>query len=269
MKIRLTESELVTLIKKIIKEENTTFDDIKYTHPRTGEECLIKVAKYRHSNRGGRQYSAVVLSDVYNDGEYMVIAELPVTGKSADEVSDFICDNLDRTFEILDEKGRPRQFGSVAGGGRYDDLVKRFTGQSVPATGVSIGVDRLLAALRAKGRAGGETAGPVVVTVMDRDRMADYMAMAAELRRAGMRAEVYLGNPKNFGNQLKYADKRASPVAVIQGSSEAEKGTVILKDLVLGARIAAGASLEEWKQRPAQREILRAELVAAVRQMLD
>jgi histidyl-tRNA synthetase len=173
------------------------------------------------------------------------------------------------TFEILDENGRKRQFGSVAGGGRYDDLVKRFTGQSVPATGVSIGVDRLLAAQRAKGRAGGETAGPVVVTVMDRDRMADYMAMAAELRRAGIRAEVYLGNPKNFGNQLKYADKRASPVAVIQGSSEAEKGTVILKDLVLGARIAAGASLEEWKQRPAQREILRAQLVAAVRQMLD
>ena len=173
------------------------------------------------------------------------------------------------TFEILDEKGRKRQFGSVAGGGRYDDLVKRFTGQSLPATGVSIGVDRLLAALRAKGRAGGETTGPVVVTVMDRDRMADYMAMAAELRRAGIRAEVYLGNPKNFGNQLKYADKRASPVAVIQGSSEAEKGTVILKDLVLGARIAAGASLEEWKQRPAQREIPRSELVAAVRQMLD
>ena len=104
MKIRLTESELVNLIKKIIKEEEaTTFDDIKYTHPRTGEECLIKVAKYKHSNRGGRQYSVVVLSDVYNDGEYMVIAELPVTGKSADEVSDFICDNLDRTFEILDD----------------------------------------------------------------------------------------------------------------------------------------------------------------------
>lgn len=172
------------------------------------------------------------------------------------------------TFEIMDEKGRPRQFGSVAGGGRYDDLVKRFTGQSVPATGVSIGVDRLLAALRAKGRSAGDSAGPVVVTVMDRDRMADYMAMATELRGAGLRAEVYLGNPKNFGNQLKYADKRASPVAVIQGSSEAEKGTVILKDLILGAKIAAGASLEEWKQRPAQVEVPRAGLVAAVRQML-
>ena len=172
------------------------------------------------------------------------------------------------TFEILDEKGRKRQFGSVAGGGRYDDLVKRFTGQSVPATGVSIGVDRLLAALRAKGRVGGSSAGPVVVTVMDRDRMADYMAMVADLRNAGIRAEVYLGNPKNFGNQLKYADKRESPVAVIQGGNEAEKGTVILKDLILGAKIAENATLEEWKDRPAQVEIPRADLVAEVRKML-
>ncbi len=172
------------------------------------------------------------------------------------------------TFEILDEKGRKRQFGSVAGGGRYDDLVKRFTGQSVPATGVSIGVDRLLAALRAKGRVGATAAGPVVVTVMDRDRMADYMAMVADLRNAGIRAEVYLGNPKNFGNQLKYADKRQSPVAVIQGGNEAEKGMVILKDLILGAKIAANATLEEWKDRPAQVEVSRADLVVEVRKML-
>ncbi|WP_145109016.1 histidine--tRNA ligase [Cereibacter sediminicola] len=173
------------------------------------------------------------------------------------------------TFEILDEKGRKRQFGSVAGGGRYDDLVKRFTGQSVPATGVSIGVDRLLAALRAKGRAGQEAQGPVVVTVMDRDRMGDYMAMVGELRRAGIRAELYLGNPKNFGNQLKYADARKSPVAVIQGSDEAARDVVVLKDLVLGAKIAAGASLEEWKSRPAQVEVPRAELVRAVKDMLS
>jgi histidyl-tRNA synthetase len=172
------------------------------------------------------------------------------------------------TFEILDEKGRKRQFGSVAGGGRYDGLVKRFTGQDVPATGVSIGVDRLLAALRAKGRSAGDTAGPVVVTVMDRDRMADYMGMVGELRQAGIRAEVYLGNPKNFGNQLKYADKRASPVAVIQGGNEAETGTVILKDLILGAKIAESATLEEWKDRPAQVEVSRADLVSAVRKML-
>ncbi len=172
------------------------------------------------------------------------------------------------TFEILDEKGRKRQFGSVAGGGRYDDLVKRFTGQSVPATGVSIGVDRLLAALRAKGRIAADTRGPVVVTVMDRDRMADYQAMATELRRAGIRAEVYLGNPKNFGNQLKYADKRNSPVAIIQGADEAARGVVQVKDLFLGARIAAEASHEEWKAQPAQTEVARDALVTEVRRIL-
>ena len=173
------------------------------------------------------------------------------------------------TFEIRDEKGRPRQFGSVAGGGRYDDLVKRFTGQAVPATGISIGVDRLLAALDAKGKTSGTAVGPVVVTVMDRDRMADYQAMAAELRAAGIRAEVYLGNPKNFGNQLKYADKRGAPVAVIQGGDEAERGVVQIKDLVLGAKIAETATLEEWKGQPAQTEVARADLVAEVRRILD
>ncbi|TNF65336.1 MAG: histidine--tRNA ligase, partial [Rhodobacteraceae bacterium] len=172
------------------------------------------------------------------------------------------------TFEIFDEKGRKRQFGSVAGGGRYDDLVKRFTGQEVPATGVSIGVDRLLAALREKGRIGGTDQGPVVVTVMDRDRMADYQAMVAELRDAGIRAEVYLGNPKNFGNQLKYADRRASPIAIIEGAEEKARGVVQIKDLILGARIAENATLEEWKDRPSQIEAPRADLVARVRAML-
>jgi histidyl-tRNA synthetase len=174
------------------------------------------------------------------------------------------------TFEITDEKGRPRQFGSVAGGGRYDDLVKRFTGQTVPATGVSIGVDRLLAALRAKGRIGDSNIwkGPVVVTVMDRDRMGDYMAMAAQLRAAGIRAEVYLGNPKNFGNQLKYADKRQSPVAIIQGGDEAERGVVQVKDLILGAKIAQDATVEEWKSQPAQFEVPTGEMVEKVQEIL-
>jgi len=172
------------------------------------------------------------------------------------------------TFEVTDEKGRPRNFGSVAGGGRYDDLVKRFTGQVVPATGVSIGVDRLLAALRAKGRTDQASAGPVVVTVMDRDRMADYQTMVSELRNAGIRAEVYLGNPKNFGNQLKYADKRNSPVAIIAGGDEFDAGIVQIKDLILGAEIAKNATLEEWKDRPSQYEVPRDQLVAKVREIL-
>ena len=173
------------------------------------------------------------------------------------------------TFEIEDAKGRKQQFGSVAGGGRYDDLVKRFTGQAVPAVGISIGVDRLLAALRAKGQLGDASAGPVVVTVMDRDRMGDYQAMAAELRKAGIRAEVYLGNPKNFGNQLKYADKRGSPAAIIQGSDEAERGVVQVKDLALGAKIAETATHAEWKDQPAQFECALDDLVAMVREILD
>ncbi len=173
------------------------------------------------------------------------------------------------TFDIFDEKGRKRQFGSVAGGGRYDDLIKRFTGQSVPSVGVSIGVDRLLAALREKGRIAAQATGPVVVTVMDRDRMADYQAMVAELRNAGIRAEVYLGNPKNFGNQLKYADKRNSPIAVIEGGDEKENGIVQIKDLILGAKIAESATLEEWKERPSQFEVPRGDLVAKVREILD
>ncbi|MGG7568077.1 histidine--tRNA ligase [Rhodovulum sp. DZ06] len=172
------------------------------------------------------------------------------------------------TFEIKDEKGRPRQFGSVAGGGRYDDLVKRFTGQVVPATGVSVGVDRLLAALAASGRMSDHSAGPVVVTVMDKDRVADSLAMATELRRAGIRAEAFLGGG-NMGKQLKYADKRNSPVAVIEGSEEKARGVVQLKDLALGARLAANIEThEDWKAQPAQVEIPRENLVEEVQKMI-
>ena len=172
------------------------------------------------------------------------------------------------TFEIKDEKGRPRQFGSVAGGGRYDDLVTRFTGQAVPATGVSIGVDRLLAALTAKGRIDRTPQGPVIVTVMDRDRMADYQSICATLRQAGIRAEVYLGNPKNFGNQLKYADKRGSPAAIIQGTDEAARGVVQVKDLILGAKLAQDATVEEWKGNPSQTEVKLADLVPFIQSLL-
>jgi histidyl-tRNA synthetase len=172
------------------------------------------------------------------------------------------------TFEILDEKGRPRQFGSVAGGGRYDDLVMRFTGQKTPATGVSIGVDRLLAALREKGRLADEGAGPVVVCVMDRERMSSAQTICAELRRAGLRAEAFLGGG-NMGRQMKYADRRGSPVAVIEGSDEAARGVVTLKDLALGARLAAEIETnEDWKAQPAQIEVPRGEVVAAVKAMI-
>jgi histidyl-tRNA synthetase len=170
------------------------------------------------------------------------------------------------TFETLDEKGKPRQFGSVAGGGRYDDLVRRFTGQDVPACGASIGVDRLLAALRSQRTDEQRATGPVVVTVMDRDRMADYQAMVDELRGAGIRAELYQGT-QNFQKQLKYADKRSAPVAVIAGGNEFDAGEVQIKDLVAGAERAKEITdRDEWRtDRSAQQTVARDQLVAVVR----
>ncbi len=120
---------------------------------------------------------------------------------------------VELTLETKDEKGRPVRFGSVGGGGRYDGLVSRFRGEPVPATGFSIGVSRLQAALTMLGKIDTTPEfGPVVVTVFDRDRVADYQKMVATLRNAEIRAELYLGNPKNMGNQLKYADRRNSPL---------------------------------------------------------
>ena len=129
---------------------------------------------------------------------------------------------IELLLDTKDEKGRPVRFGSVGGGGRYDGLVSRFRGEPVPATGFSIGVSRLQAALTLLGKLDSKPApGPVLVTVFDRDRIADYQKMVAVLRNAGIRAELYLGNPKhNVGQQLKYADKRNSPCVVIQGGDE-------------------------------------------------
>ena len=105
---------------------------------------------------------------------------------------------------------------------------------------------------------------------MEKERIADYQKMVQALRTAGIRAELYLGNPKKFGKQLEYADKRNSPCVVIQGSDERAKGEVTLKDLVEGAKAAAAINdNEEWKeQRPAQVTVNEADLVAEVRKIL-
>ena len=174
-------------------------------------------------------------------------------------------------LDTKDEKGRPVRFGSVGGGGRYDGLVSRFRGEIVPATGFSIGVSRLQAALTMLGQLDTRPEfGPVVVTVFDRDRLADYQKMVASLRSAGIRAELYLGNPKNMGNQLKYADRRNSTCVIIQGSDEKSRGEVQIKDLIEGAKAAAAiASNQEWREtRPAQFSCREDELVAKVRDVL-
>lgn len=171
--------------------------------------------------------------------------------------------------ELLMETGGER-FGSIGGGGRYDDLVARFTGERVPATGFSFGVSRLAAALKAAGQGiGTEARGPVVVIAFDQTRMADYFGVAAELRNAGIPAEVYLGS-SGMKAQMKYADRRLAPAAVIMGEDEIAAGTVTVKDLDLGRELAAGVTDNaEWReQRPGQQTIPRADLVAAVRRII-
>jgi histidyl-tRNA synthetase len=179
---------------------------------------------------------------------------------------------VDLTTELRDADGRTVRFGAVASGGRYDGLVSRFRGEAVPATGVSIGVSRLLAALQLTGKIDSKPApGPVVVTVFEQDRVADYQRMVQELRNANIRAELYLGAGK-FGAQMKYADKRAAPCVVIQGGDEKAKGEVQIKDLTLGAELAGmSKDRDEYKQKQAEAQfaIKESELVAGVRRVLD
>jgi histidyl-tRNA synthetase len=174
-------------------------------------------------------------------------------------------------LDTVDERGQPMRFGSLGGGGRYDDLVARFTGERTPATGFSFGVSRMVAALRAAGReAQAQSRGPVVVIVFDPDHMGEYFAAAAELRAGGLAAEVYLGG-SGMRAQMKYADKRLSPAAVILGGDEIAAGQVTIKDLDLGRRLAEGvADNSEWREaRPGQFTAPRSELVARVRAIVD
>ncbi|HEY1361172.1 MAG TPA: ATP phosphoribosyltransferase regulatory subunit, partial [Xanthobacteraceae bacterium] len=180
------------------------------------------------------------------------------------------------SFPVKNEDGETVRFGSVGGGGRYDGLVGRFRSEPVPATGFSIGVSRLQAALTHLGKLDtSPQAGPVVVTVFDQSRLADYQRMVQQLRAAEyapgkrIRAELYLGSGK-MGPQLKYADKRGSPCVIIQGGDEKAKGEVQIKDLIEGARAAAAiASHQEWREaRPAQFAVPEHRLVEAVREVL-
>jgi histidyl-tRNA synthetase len=177
---------------------------------------------------------------------------------------------VDLTFATDSKDGSPR-FGSVGGGGRYDGLISRFRSESVPATGFSIGVSRLLAALEYLGQVDLKTErGPVVVTVFDQDRIADYQNMVAKLRNAGIRAELYLGSGK-FGPQMKYADRRNSPCVVIQGSDEKARGEITIKDLIVGAELAKlekGREQHLQKQAQAQRSVPEEKMVEAVREVL-
>jgi histidyl-tRNA synthetase len=172
------------------------------------------------------------------------------------------------TFPVTNETGEEIVFGSVVGGGRYDDLVARFTGERTPATGISIGVSRLLTALRQ--RRSVSLPPLVLVLALDKEDRAGSFALASELRAAGLRTETYIGEA-GMKAQFKYADRRGAAVAIIEGSDERARGEVTIKDLVMGAELAkAVESRAAWVEgRPAQATIPRAELVAKVRELLD
>ena len=172
--------------------------------------------------------------------------------------------------DIKDKKGRPVRIGSVGGGGRYDGLVSRFMGQSVPATGFSFGVSRFASALARMAELKQQAQPPVLICMFDRTLAADYFCMAAELRAAGIRSEVFVGGG-NVGKQLKYADRRGMRLAVLMGSDEAARDEVTIKDLVLGAEMArAIKDNKEWREsRPAQMTVPRDQLVQHIAKMLE
>ena len=155
-------------------------------------------------------------------------------------------------------------FGSVFSGGRYDNLVERFSSQSMPATGSSIGIDRLLASLiQLKAIDLVESTSKVLVTTMDRERLPDYLKMLREIRDAGIPAEIFVGDTKNLTKQVKYGDKLGIAFAVIAGSDEFDNNRVTVKNLAAGARVAHDTSdREEWlKAEGFQETIPRDQLV--------
>ncbi len=163
------------------------------------------------------------------------------------------------------------QFGSVFGGGRYDDLVMRFLGEPIPAVGASMGVDRLLAAMTFLGTVGTEKAtARVLVTNMDAALADDYIAMTWELRRAVIPTELYLGNAKGLGKQLKYADQYEIPIVLLYGSNEKEQGIVTIKDMAVGReKTKAVGDRKEWlAARPGQFTVPRAQLASALQKLL-
>ena len=241
--------------------------------PGDNETVIEQLTQISGSAVGGegiselRTISALIDAAGYNDGRIKIDPSI-VRGLEYYTGPVF---EAELTESIRDKRGQAVRLGSVISGGRYDGLVERFTGEQVPATGVSVGVSRLLFGLQLLGKVqGGSVQGPVVVLVFDKDRLADYQRMVQALRGEGIRAELYLGS-SGMKAQMKYADKRGSPCVVIQGRDEKERGEVQIKDLILGATLTSIEDRDEYlkKQSQAQFAVPEADLVAGVRTVLD
>ena len=285
---RLGEEGVLALLGEGRKDESGDYtkgaglssDDAKRvvasTCPETGtnEEVITKLmllANTPSSNEGISELASI--SQLVNSSGYSDRIRIDPSVVRGLEYYTGPVYEVELLLDTKDEKGRPVRFGSVGGGGRYDGLVSRFRGEPVPATGFSIGVSRLQAALTLLGKIDTTPEfGPVVVVVMDRNEIAQYQKFVAMLRGAGIRAELYLGNPKNnLGVQFKYADRRNSPCVVIQGGDEKAKGEVQIKDLIIGAELAGDTGNRDdylQKQADAQFAVKESDLVEAVRKVL-
>lgn len=176
---------------------------------------------------------------------------------------------VESLLTFKDDKGNERRVGAICGGGRYDGLVEKLLGAKVPATGASIGVDRLAELLTLTGLLPQSQEGPVLIISFDDSLKPEYMKIASELRREGIASEVYYGLQKGLKKQMAYGDKKNSPLVIIIGSDEHAKGVVTLRDMRMGAKMSADASSkEEWKSK-AQIEVPRAELITKVKEMLN
>lgn len=188
------------------------------------------------------------------------------------------------TLPTKNQKGEPVIFGAVAGGGRYDGLIERFTGQKVSAAGFSIGVSRLIAALKNLDRFNYKATPPVVVCMANTSIEVDEpneestilelqqycLKIVSDLRCAGIRTELYQGNSNQLGRQLKYANRLNSPVAVICGLTERDNNTAQIKDLYEGQNLSSEISdREKWRANPTQKKRENSDIVSAVQEILE
>ena len=176
----------------------------------------------------------------------------------------------DLSFDMETDKGIEK-FGSVGGGGRYDDLVARLKGVSVPSTGISVGVSRLSSALKYLNKTKNNENGlSVVVLVMDKDKRSEYYQIASNLRKEGIVSECYSGDG-GMKAQLKYADKRNARLAIIIGEDEAASNSATIKDLIAGKKVSNKISdNQEWRSgKDTQKTVPIDDLISNVKSILS
>jgi histidyl-tRNA synthetase len=136
-------------------------------------------------------------------------------------------------FDVTNNKGQVIQFGSIGGGGRYDNLVNNFGNYEASATGISIGLDRLVYALMQKQEFKVKQSKPVVICIFDKNSMKEYIGLLILLRNAGISAEIYPSESK-LKKQMEYANKIKSPAVILYGEDEIKSSKLTLRDLSTG-----------------------------------